>query len=125
MDKIRWVLIIIDTSSLALQKGFIHADVNDSGWKDFNMIIRLILQEEAEEDGSGGSHPTGELEILSDDETTTQFYKYEYNAASMIGDHALHATAACDYRHIDNGMRLAATVHIGDIMTENVNHLLL
>ena len=112
------------------EKGFIHADVNDSGRKAFNMIIPLLLQEEDAEDGSGsgsksGSHPTGELEILSDDETTTQFYKYEYNVASMVGDHALHATAACDYRQIDNGMRLAATVYIGDVTTENVNHLLM
>ena len=103
------------------EKGFIHADVNNSGRKAFNMIIPLLLQEEAEE----GSDRPGELQILSDDETTTQFYKYKYNAASMVGDHALHATAACDYRTIPNGMRMAATVYIGDITVENVNHLLL
>lgn len=108
------------------EKGFIHADVNDSGRKAFNMIIPLLLQEQ-----DASSTTAGELEILSDDETTTRFYKYEYNAASMVGDHALHATAACDYRYQENkteqgrGMRLAATVYIGDITPTNVNHLLM
>lgn len=96
------------------EKGFIHADVNDSGRKAFNMIIPLILEEE-----------TGpELEILSDDETTTRHYKYEYNVASMVGDGALHATAACDYR-TKGTMRMAATVYIGEITEKNVNNLLL
>jgi len=113
------------------EKGFIHADINDSGRKAFNMIIPLILQEEKVR--NGGS--TGELEILSDDETTTRFYKYEYNTASMVGDHALHATAACDYRRTDTStcidtnmninMRLAATVYLGDVTPSNVNNLLL
>ena len=114
------------------EKGFIHADVNDSGRKAFNMIIPLILQED---EGP-------ELEILSDDETITQYYKYEYNVASMVGDNALHATASCDYQTqsskptttttsttTKNGgetiMRMAATVYIGDITPENVNHLLM
>jgi len=83
------------------EKGFIHADVNDSGKKAFNMIIPLILEEEGPE-----------LEILSDDETMTRYYKYEYNVASMVGDNALHATASCNY--LPKGtMRLAATVYIG------------
>lgn len=116
------------------EKGFIHADVNDSGRKAFNMIIPLILQEE---EGP-------ELEILSDDETITQYYKYEYNVASMVGDNALHATASCDYQTQslkpttttittttptkkggETIMRMAATVYIGDITPENVNHLLM
>jgi len=96
------------------EKGFIHADVNDSGRKAFNMIIPLILQEE---EGP-------ELEILSDDETTTEYYKYKYNVASMVGDNALHATASCNY-HTKGAMRMAATVYIGDITPDNVNHLLL
>jgi len=118
------------------EKGFIHADVNDSGRTAFNMIIPLILQDEENEEGC--CHP-GELEILSDDETITQYYKYEYNVASMVGDNALHATASCDYQTQssslsssstkDGGggtmMRMAATVYIGDITPENVNHLLL
>ena len=98
-------------------KGFIHTDVDNSGRKAFNMIIPLVLQAEEPE-----------LEILSDDETMTRFYRYEYNVASMMGDGALHATASCDYRGDANKstrMRLAATVYIGDITPNNVNHLLL
>mmetsp|Transcript_3895 Transcript_3895/g.8588 ORF Transcript_3895/g.8588 Transcript_3895/m.8588 type:complete len:345 (-) Transcript_3895:182-1216(-) len=95
------------------EKGFIHADVNDSGRRAFNMIVPLILEEEGPE-----------LEILSDDEATTRYYKYEYNVASMVGDSALHATASCDYR-TKGSMRMAATVYIGDISRDNVNHLLL
>jgi len=96
------------------EKGFIHTDVNDSGRKAFNMIIPLIL-----EDGAGP-----ELEVVSDDETVTRKYKYEYNVASMLGDEALHGTGACDYRR-NGGMRMAATVYVGDITPTNVNHLLL
>jgi len=106
------------------EKGFIHADVNDSGRKAFNMIIPLQLQEDEEVQKE---HP--ELEIISDDETITKLYKYQYNVASMVGDNALHATAACDYRSATQterrGMRMAATVYIGDITPTNVNHLLL
>lgn len=95
------------------EKGFIHADVNDSGVMAFNMIIPLILEDEGPE-----------LEILSDDETATRFYKYQYNVASMLGDDALHATAPCDY--LSKGtMRLAATVYVGDITPDNVYTLLL
>ena len=100
------------------QKGFVHADVNNSGRKAFNMIIPLHLQQD-----EGGElmekHP--ELEIVSDDETVTKLYKYEYHTASMVGDGALHATAQTEGR----GMRMAATVYIGDITPTNVNHLLM
>eukprot|EP00592_Proboscia_alata_P016824 CAMPEP_0194398958 /NCGR_PEP_ID=MMETSP0174-20130528/126395_1 /TAXON_ID=216777 /ORGANISM="Proboscia alata, Strain PI-D3" /LENGTH=333 /DNA_ID=CAMNT_0039195317 /DNA_START=883 /DNA_END=1881 /DNA_ORIENTATION=- len=95
------------------EKGFIHADVTESGTMAFNMIIPLILEDEGPE-----------LEILSDDETTTRYYKYEYNVASMVGDNALHATASCDYQE-KGTMRMAATVYVGDITPGNVNNLLL
>lgn len=128
------------------EKGFIHADVEQSGRKAFNMIIPLILEEEA----------GPELEILSDDETTTRYYKYKYNVASMVGDNALHATAPCNYQQqqqttarnsatqkktgrreeaaeeaeaedtvVGVRMRLAATIYIGEITPTNVHHLLL
>ncbi len=96
------------------ERGFIHTDVNDSGLAAFNLIIPLMLVE--------GEDP--ELEILSDDETKTRFYQYEYNVASMIGDDALHATASCDY--VAKGeMRICATVYVGDITTTNVRNLLM
>jgi hypothetical protein len=95
------------------EKGFIHADVSGSGRKAFNVIIPLMLADE-----------TGpELEILSDDESSTRHYQYEYNVASMVGDDALHATAACDYRS-RGVMRMAATVYVGDITPENVEKIL-
>jgi len=118
------------------EKGFIHADVNDSGRMAFNLIIPLMLKTDA------GS----ELEVLADEDINDRdngtkvssvngdfhksFYKYRINAASMVGDGALHATAACDYRgHANNtasgGMRLAATVYVGDITPANVNQLLM
>lgn len=96
------------------EKGFIHTDVNGSGKAAFNMIIPLMLVE------GGGA----ELEILSDDETTTRYYDYEYNVASMIGDNALHATASCDYQ-ARGLMRMCATVYVGDITTSNVRNLLM
>lgn len=95
------------------EKGFIHADVSESGRKAFNLIIPLILSDD-----------TGpELEILSDDESKTRHYQYEYNVASMVGDDALHATAACDYR-LNGVMRMAATIYVGDINPENVEQIL-
>lgn len=96
------------------ERGFIHTDVNNSGLAAFNLIIPLILVE--------GEGP--ELEILSDDETTTRYYQYEYNVASMIGDDALHATASCDYM-AKGKMRICATVYVGDITTTNVRNLLM
>ncbi|KAL7495124.1 hypothetical protein ACHAWT_009253 [Skeletonema menzelii] len=96
------------------ERGFIHTDVNDSGVMAFNLIIPLMLVE--------GEGP--ELEILSDDETTTRYYQYEYNVASMIGDGALHATASCDYMS-KGEMRLCATVYVGDIAATNVRNLLM
>ena len=96
------------------EKGFIHTDVNDSGLMAFNLIIPLVLVK--------GEGP--ELEILSDDETTTRYYDYEYNVASMIGDNALHATASCNYQ-ARGKMRMCATVYIGDITTGNVRNLLM
>ena len=96
------------------EKGFIHTDVNDSGTMAFNLIIPLYLVK--------GEGP--ELEILSDDETTTRYYDYEYNVASMIGDNALHATASCNYQ-ARGEMRMCATVYIGDITTGNVRNLLM
>lgn len=96
------------------ERGFIHTDVNDSGVMAFNLIIPLMLVE--------GESP--ELEILSDDETMTRFYQYEYNVASMIGDDALHATASCDYMS-KGEMRICATVYVGDITTANVRNLLM
>jgi hypothetical protein len=96
------------------ERGFIHTDVNDSGVMAFNLIIPLMLV--------NGESP--ELEILSDDETTTRYYQYEYHVASMIGDDALHATASCDYT-ARGEMRLCATVYVGDITTTNVRNLLM
>jgi hypothetical protein len=98
------------------EKGFIHADVNASGRKAFNIIIPLMLEE--------GEDISPELEILSDDEMSTRHYKYQLNAASMVGDDALHATASCDYRD-RKSMRLAATVYVGDITNDNVENLLM
>lgn len=50
------------------EKGFVHADVNDSGRKAFNMIIPLLLQEQDEDKHHESlSNNAGELEIHSDD----------------------------------------------------------
>ncbi|CAB9522607.1 expressed unknown protein [Seminavis robusta] len=98
------------------EKGYVHADVSGSGRKAFNIIIPLMLESDADP----------ELEILGDEgeeDATQHFYKYRINAASMVGDDALHATAACDYRP-QGQMRLAATVYVGDITPENVDELL-
>lgn len=96
------------------EKGFIHGDMHDSGKKAFNLIIPLMLESD-----------TGpELEIMSDDEASVRYYKYRINTASMVGDDAWHATAACDYR-LKRSMRLAATVYVGDINTGNVNQILM
>ena len=94
------------------ERGFIHSDVERTGRSAFNIIIPLILED---------SGP--ELEFLSDDETTSALYKYRPNVASMVGDGALHATAPCDYR-VGGGMRMAATVYVGDVTEENVGELL-
>jgi hypothetical protein len=50
-----------------------------------------------------------------DDETKSDYrvgrYRYEYHVASMMGDDALHASSAVDYR-VQKEMRLAATVYV-------------
>jgi hypothetical protein len=56
------------------------------------------------------AHPIGRL-------------RYKYDVASMMGDDAYHGTSAVDYR-VQKEMRMAATVYIGDIGTDNIEAIL-
>lgn len=40
-----------------------------------------------------------------------------------MGDGCVHATSACDYRHLKK-MRLAATIYVADVNEENVGNIL-
>jgi hypothetical protein len=95
------------------QKSYIHYDFQNTDGKAFNVIIPLFSANE-----------TGpELDLQSDDESIEAGYRYERNVASMVGDFAMHGTAAVDYR--DSGeMRMAATVYIADVNPGNVERIL-
>ena len=103
-------------------KGYLHHDVVESGAKVYNCIIPLIL-----------ANDTGpELDLqewrpdLPDDEQDYKVgrYRYEYDVASMMGDGAIHATSAVDYR-MSKEMRMAATVYVADVNDENVHNILI
>lgn len=90
-------------------KGYVHYDFEEIDGKGFNLIIPLILAEDAE--------PELDIEQRGDMERVGR-YKYVRNEANMVGDLVGHATSACDY--IDQGaMRMAATVYVADINTDN------
>ena len=94
-------------------KGYLHYDFHETGGKGFNVIFPLILANE--------SYP--ELAVQSDDGEHVGGYKYRYNYASMVGDNAIHATAAIDYTSTGE-MRMAATVYIADVHPGNVGSIL-
>jgi hypothetical protein len=76
------------------EKGYDHTDFTGTAGRGFNVIIPLILANES----------TPELDIANNDGLTGS-YKYQYGAASMVGDGCIHATSAVDYRNT-NEMRL-------------------
>jgi len=95
------------------EKGYIHRDTHDTGGSVYNVIIPLILDDEA----------LPEL-AMTDwwDESEMGSLKYQIGSASMMGDDAMHGTQACDYRE-KKGMRMAATVYIADINKANYKHI--
>lgn len=95
------------------EKGYIHHDTHSSGASAYNVIIPLILDDEA----------MPELEIEdSEDEYEKGTLKYKIGTASMMGDEAMHGTQACDYRE-KKGKRMAATVYIADINAANYKQI--
>ncbi|KAL7492611.1 hypothetical protein ACHAWT_002390 [Skeletonema menzelii] len=95
------------------EKGYLHRDTHDTGGSVYNIIIPLILDDEA----------LPELE-MSDwfDESEKGSLKYQIGTASMMGDDAMHGTQACDYRE-KKGMRMAATVYVADINQANYKQI--
>lgn len=91
------------------EKGYIHHDSTNTGGNVYNVIIPLILQENADP----------ELVLLDDTSDEAGLLKYQLNQGAMMGDDAMHGTEACDYRPT-KGMRLAATVYIANVNYENV-----
>ncbi len=92
------------------EKGFMHRDTHHTGGSVYNVIIPLILEENA----------TPELAMSDwDDKSRVGVLKYKVGTAAMMGDDAMHGTEACDYRAA-SGMRLAATVYVADIREENL-----
>ena len=100
-------------------KGYMHHDFRGIDGKAFNIIIPLILANETGPEfdlrQDGDESDDGNLAIGS--------YKYEPNVASMVGDMAKHATAACDYRDTKE-MRMAATIYIADVNERNLDALM-
>jgi len=93
------------------EKGYIHRDTHHTGGSVYNVIIPLILEDDA----------PPELAMTDEHEEGRQgALKYRLDAAVMMGDDAMHGTEACDYRE-KSGMRLAATVYIADINDTNAD----
>ena len=100
-------------------KGYMHYDVKQTGARVFNVIIPLILANEtgpeldvrdSEVEDEQGNLKSGRL-------------RYQYDIASMMGDHAYHATSAVDYRS-SKEMRMAATVYVADIGEDNIDAIM-
>ena len=102
-------------------RGYLHCDVQKTGAKVYNIIIPLLLANE--------TGPELDLQSwksdLADDQ---QIYRigrcrYEYDVATMVGDGAIHATSACDYRYKQE-MRMAATVYVADVNDINAANVM-
>jgi hypothetical protein len=99
-------------------QGYLHYDVSETDARVFNVIIPLILAED--------TGPELDLQVERDDDdedAEVGRLRYQYDAASMMGDDAYHATSAVDYR-VQKEMRMAATVYIGDINEDNIDNIL-
>lgn len=95
------------------EKGFTHRDTHDTDASVYNVIIPLIIDDEA----------SPELEISDwDDDSFKGSLKYQIGTASMMGDEAMHGTQACDYRE-KKGIRMAATIYIADINELNYQEI--
>jgi hypothetical protein len=96
-------------------QGLFHTDVRRTEAKAYNIIIPLIL-----------ANQTGpelglqaDLRLDNEGEYAKGRYRYEYNVASMMGDDAVHASSAVDYRS-NKEFRMAATIYVADVNTRNV-----
>ncbi|KAL3793511.1 hypothetical protein HJC23_007251 [Cyclotella cryptica] len=95
------------------EKGYIHYDSTNTGASVYNVIIPLILEEDA----------LPELVMIDDnDESKSGSLKYRIGMGALMGDDAMHGTEACDYRS-QKGMRMAATVYIADINSGNARDI--
>jgi len=99
-------------------RGYLHHDVVETNGRVYNVIIPLIL---ANETGPELDLCGWKPDLPEDDEYNQRVgrYRYEYDVASMMGDGAIHATSACDYRNTKE-MRMAATVYIADVNDDNI-----
>jgi hypothetical protein len=103
-------------------RGYLHHDVLQTSAKTYNVIIPLMLVNET---GPELDLQTGASfdEDFAEVDHIVGRYRYEYEVASMLGDGAVHATSAVDYRK-SKEMRMAATVYIADVNERNVNGIL-
>lgn len=103
-------------------RGYLHHDVVETSGKVYNVIIPLMLANETgpELDLCGRKPDAPEDAAYN---SLVGRYRYEYNVASMMGDGAVHATSACDYRNTKE-MRMAATVYIADVNDDNIDNVM-
>jgi hypothetical protein len=102
-------------------RGYLHCDVRETGAKVYNIIVPLLLANETGPELDLQSRLPG---IPYDQQTrTVGRYRYEYDVAAMMGDDAVHATSACDYRH-QREMRMAATVYVADVNDTNAEDVM-
>jgi SET domain len=102
-------------------KGFLHHDVFGTGAKVYNIIVPLLLANETGPELDLQSWTPG-LPPANQDYREGR-YRYEYEVASLMGDDAIHATSACDYRR-NREMRLAATVYVADVNDLNADSIM-
>ena len=95
------------------EEAYPHHDFVDTNGKAFNMIIPLEIVKEA----------NPELIVQSSCSRYDGEYKYTYGKAIMLGDNAIHATAACDYTSTGE-MRMAATIYLADMNEDNLDGII-
>lgn len=115
-------LVVFHVTFIAVShsvRGYMHYDVTETQNKTFNVIVPLILANETgpeldlqsnNKDPESGEYPVGR-------------YRYEPNVASMMGDDAMHASSATDYR-TNKEMRLAATIYLAEVTEENADYIM-
>jgi hypothetical protein len=118
-------------------QGYRHYDATQTNASVFNIIVPLLLANDTGPELEIQGAAKASSSSSSSDPTTTTIeeavatvsvgrLRYRYDVACLLGDDAVHATAAVDYRHGPHTgeMRMAATIYVADISVDNIDALL-
>lgn len=92
---------------------FPHHDFTETQGKAFNLLIPLILVQDS----------APELDVYPQDWTFIAQYKYKYGTGVLLGDDAVHATAALDYGVNSGKIRISASIYMAEVREDNIANI--